>query len=97
MHVWFCFIDLDLFAKEEVCFEVTKPGRLLLYFKETTISFSNIYEVKFGEVIWSDQKTTFTNTLNVLHNNCLVEEKGGGYHKCTSNLHQLFYLSKTLM
>ena len=73
MHVWFCLIDLDLFVKEEVCFEATKPGCLCILKGLLSAVFQcNSYQVKFGEVIWSDQKTTFTNSFKVLHNNCLV-------------------------
>ena len=79
MHVWFCLIDWDLFVKEEVCFEATKPGCLCILKGLLSALFQrNSYQVKFGEVIWSDQKTTFTNSFKVLHNNCLVERKEGG-------------------
>ena len=62
-------------------FDAAKPDGFCILKGDYQFCFSNSYQVKFGEVIWSDQKTTFTNSFKVLHNNCLVEGKGGGYHK----------------
>ena len=80
MHVWFCLFDLDLWIKEEACFEAAKPGGLCILKGRLSVLFQQQL-LSQVEVIWSDQKTTFTNSFTVLHNDCLVEGKGGGYHK----------------
>ena len=55
-----------------------------MYFKGATISFVSVTVImsslvkSFGQTV---QKTTFTNSFKVLHNNCWVEGKVGGYHK----------------